>query len=168
MRRGFVSSLFVLVVIAALIALELVSGSSKNSKPGRPAPPLPAAVLVPPRVTIAELRGRPAVINFWASWCDPCRKEAPGLERFARSLKGQARLIGVDYTDGLSAARSFVHEFGWTFPNLRDPNGVVGLRYGLSGVPTTVILDSRGRIQQTLRGPQTVPDLRRALKSVSR
>jgi cytochrome c biogenesis protein CcmG/thiol:disulfide interchange protein DsbE len=152
-------------LVAGLIAFEVASAGS-DAKP-KPAPPLPAAVLQAPKATLASLRGKPALINFWASWCEPCRKEAPELERFSRSLQGSASLVGVDYTDESGAARGFIHEYGWTFPVLADPDGIYGARYRFSGLPTTFVLDSRGRISETLRGPQTAADLRRALGSVS-
>lgn len=157
-RRGLLGAL---ALVAALVAAELLGGSSGDAN--RPAPKLPGAVLVPPRVTVSGLRGRPAAINFWASWCEPCRHEAPELERLARSLGGQARLVGVDWSDGLASARSFVREYGWSFPVLRDSSGTVGERYGVVGLPTTFILDSRGRIVRTLQGPQTKASLRSAL-----
>jgi cytochrome c biogenesis protein CcmG/thiol:disulfide interchange protein DsbE len=161
-RRGVVTSGVVLAAIAALIAIELVSGGSPEV---RAAPPLPSQVLNPPRVDLAELRGKPALVNFWASWCHPCRQEAPEMERFARSLHGRARLVGVDWSDDLGNARDFVREHDWTFPVLRD-TGEVGIEYGIGGLPTTFVLDPRGRIVATLRGPQTRADLERALQSV--
>lgn len=163
MRRILLPTL-ALLAVAGLIAYEVASTGSKSSTP-RPAPPLPTAVLQPPRVTLAGLRGKPALINFWASWCDPCRQEAPELERLYRSLHGSARLVGVDYTDQVDAARSFIRQYGWTFPILSDPDGVYGARYGFSGLPTTAVLDSRGRVVQTLRGPQTEEGLREALSA---
>jgi cytochrome c biogenesis protein CcmG/thiol:disulfide interchange protein DsbE len=163
-RRAIRPAIAVAAVIA-LAALVLLSGAT-SSKP-RPAPPLPGAVLQPPKATLASLRGRPALINFWASWCAPCREEAPELERFARGLHGSARLVAVDYTDQAEAARSFIEKYGWTFPVLSDPDGIYGARYRFSGLPTTVVLDARGRIAQTLSGPQTVAELRQALRRVS-
>jgi cytochrome c biogenesis protein CcmG/thiol:disulfide interchange protein DsbE len=151
-----------LAVVAVVVAVEVISGNS-NGTAGEPAPALPSAVLQPPRVTLADLRGHPALVNFWASWCEPCRKEAPELERLSRSMPGGARLVGVDYTDQEDGARSFIRSYGWTFPILSDPDGVYGARYGFSGLPTTVVIDAKGRIVETLRGPQTVGDLRRAL-----
>jgi len=111
------------------------------------------------------LRGRPALINFFASWCGPCREEAPEVEALARSLRGRAALVGVDWSDDLDNAREFVHEHGWTFPVLRD-HGEVGDEYGITGLPATFVLDSKGMIVNTLRGPQTRGDLEEALRSV--
>jgi cytochrome c biogenesis protein CcmG/thiol:disulfide interchange protein DsbE len=151
------------VAIAGLVAAELLSGSSGDE--GRAAPGLPEQTLVPPRVTIDDLRGKPTAINFWASWCEPCRKEAPGFAALGRSVRG-ARLVGVDWNDSESGARAFIRRYGWRFPNLRDADGAAGDRYGIRGLPTTFILDDRGRIAQVLRGPQTATDVRRALEAL--
>ncbi|HEY8640918.1 MAG TPA: TlpA disulfide reductase family protein [Solirubrobacterales bacterium] len=165
MHRRLLIGLAILAVVGVLVGVEILSGASNGSGTGRPAPRLPTSVLVPPKLTLASLRGKPAAINFWASWCSPCREEAPALERLARSLHGRARLVGVDWTDGLSAARSYVSQYHWTFPNLRDPDGVVGNSYGIQGLPTTFILDSQGTITDVLRGPQSLESLRQALDS---
>jgi cytochrome c biogenesis protein CcmG, thiol:disulfide interchange protein DsbE len=145
-----------------VVAAELLSGSS--SAP-RATPRLPDEVLVPPRVTLADLRGKPAAINFWASWCDPCRKEAPAIAALARSLRG-ARLVGIDVNDSVPTARAFLRRYRWRFPNLRDPNLTVADAYGVRGPPTTVILNDHARIVQVLRGPQSATDIRRALAAV--
>lgn len=163
MKRRVVLPIVAVALVAGLIAFEALS--SGNGTAGRPAPPLPSAVLQAPKTSLASLRGKPALINFWASWCEPCRKEAPELERFARSLGGAGRLVGVDYTDQPDNGREFVHKYGWSFPILSDPDGVYGARYRFSGLPTTVVLDPQGTIVETLRGPQTVADLRQALRS---
>jgi thiol-disulfide isomerase/thioredoxin len=156
--------LAILAVIGALVAAELLSGTS-NSSSGRLAPALPRGVVVPPRVSLSSLRGKPAAINFWASWCTPCRQEAPVLSQLSHTLHGQARLVGVDWSDGLASARSFVSRYSWSYPNLSDPDGVVGNRFGINGLPTTYIIDSRGAITQVLRGPQQLGTLRAALHS---
>jgi cytochrome c biogenesis protein CcmG/thiol:disulfide interchange protein DsbE len=154
--------LVVVGIVAVLVGAELLSGSS-NSGSGRPAPQLPTSVIVPPAVHLASLRGKPAAINFWASWCDPCRREAPELERLSRSLHGSASVVGVDWSDGLNSARGFIREHHMTYPNLRDQDGMVGQRYGLIGLPTTFIVDSHGTISDVLRGAQTAQSVRRAL-----
>jgi len=154
------------LVIGALAAVELAtSGGGGNDDGGRRAPALPAEVLTPPRASLASLRGKPALVNFWASWCGPCDREAPELRRFSRDLRGRAALVGVDWNDALAGARKFIRKNRWTFPNLRDGDGVVGNRWGLSGLPNTFVLDADGRIVSVLRGPQSVADLERALRS---
>jgi thiol-disulfide isomerase/thioredoxin len=163
-RRGIVTTGVVLAAVAGLIAIEVASGGS--SKP-KPAPQLPTQVLNPPRVNLAELRGKPALVNFWASWCHSCVQEASEMESFARDLNGRARLVGVDWGDpDLGNAQAFVREHDWTFPVLRDTGGV-GNEYGIRGLPTTFVLDARGRIIETLRGPQTRADLEAALRSAT-
>ena len=161
-RRRLRIGLVVVAIIAVLIGVELLSGSS-DSGAGRPAPQLPTSVLVPPAVHLSSLRGKPAAINFWASWCAPCRREAPDLELLNRSLHGSASIVGVDWSDGLDSARSFISEHYMTYPNLSDSDGTVGQKYGLVGLPMTFILDSKGIITDVLRGPQTAETVRRAL-----
>src|SRR5947208_1642979 len=78
------------VGVAALAAAVLITGTRGAVR--RLAPPLPRQVLTPPPVTLASLRGKPALINFWASWCHPCQEEAPRLQRFAAGLGGRGRL----------------------------------------------------------------------------
>jgi cytochrome c biogenesis protein CcmG, thiol:disulfide interchange protein DsbE len=151
--------------VAAVVVAEVLSGTSGGGHK-RVAPRLPSAVLVPPRVTLASLRGKPAVVNFWASWCGPCHKEAPELTRMQAALRGKAQLVGVDWNDGLAGARSFVARHRWRFPVLRDASGALGDEWGLTGLPTTFFLDQGGAITKTLRGPQTVASVERALRSV--
>jgi cytochrome c biogenesis protein CcmG/thiol:disulfide interchange protein DsbE len=164
--RGRIVAAALLLVVAAVIAIEVATAGSGGTG-RRPAPPLPTAVVQPPRATLAELRGKPALLNFWASWCEPCREEAPELERLARGLHGSAALVGIDYTDRTDSARSFIRRYGWTFPVLADPDGVYGAHFGFSGLPTTAVLDSHGDVVELLRGPQTAADLRQALHAAS-
>jgi cytochrome c biogenesis protein CcmG, thiol:disulfide interchange protein DsbE len=162
MRKAVLRTVAVLAVIVALVAAVLLSGSSGGGE-GKPAPELPRQVLVPPRQTLASLRGKPAAVNFWASWCEPCRKESPDLQRLYRSLHGRAGLVGVDYSDAAGSAHDFIDQHGLEYPMLSDPDGKVGDRYGVTGLPATAIIDSRGRIVELLRGPQTAATVRNAL-----
>jgi thiol-disulfide isomerase/thioredoxin len=150
---------------AVVVALLVVFGlAGSKSAVGRAAPALPSARLSGPAVTLASLHGRPALVVFWASWCTPCEQEAPALERFAQGLHGRATLVGVNWSDpSVGGAKAFVRRFGWTFPNLRDPDETSGQRYGVSGLPTTYAIDGSGRIRETLRGPQTQATLAQAL-----
>lgn len=155
-------------MLAALVAFVVFGLADSSGHEGRPAPALPVEHLSGPTVTLAGLKGRPALVAFWASWCEPCEREAPLLERFSRGLRGRATLVGVNWEDlSLANARSFIRRYGWTFPNLRDQDGTVGRSYGLTGPPTTFVIDSSGRLRATLRGPQTEQTLTRALASVS-
>jgi cytochrome c biogenesis protein CcmG, thiol:disulfide interchange protein DsbE len=155
--------LAVAAVIVVFVIIEVLSGTSRDSGSRRAAPPLPPTPLTGKAITLAQLRGKPALINFWASWCGPCRKEAPELQRFSRTLGGKARLVGVDYTDDAASARAFARQAGWAYPLLRDPNGTYGDRYGLNGLPATAVLDPKGRIVAVLKGPQSVATLQAAL-----
>jgi thiol-disulfide isomerase/thioredoxin len=158
-----------LAAAAALAALA-VFGLASHSTSGRPAPALPRERLSGPAVTLTSLLsgagGRPALVVFWASWCGPCAREAPTLERFSRSPAGRGRIVGVDWSDGLSGARAFVRRYAWTFPNLRDAEGTVGSAYRLTGLPTTFVLDAHGRIRAVLPGPQSERSLQTALAGV--
>jgi thiol-disulfide isomerase/thioredoxin len=152
------------VVVVALVLFGFAGSGGRN---GRAAPPLPTEHLSGGKVTLAALRGHPALVTYWASWCEPCEREAPALERFSQGLGAHAALVGINWTDpSLSAARPFVKRYGWTFPNLRDPQGTVGLAYGVTGLPTTFVLDRTGRVRATLRGPQTQQTLAGALATV--
>jgi cytochrome c biogenesis protein CcmG/thiol:disulfide interchange protein DsbE len=156
---------------ATVLALVLAIGlSGKGNAGGRLAPALPRELLAGPPVTLATLRaaagGRPALVVFWASWCEPCRREAPAVERFARSPGGRGRVVGVDWSDETQSARRFVREYEWSFPNLRDGEGTVGYAYGLTGLPTTYVIGADGRIETTLRGPQTEQTLGHALAAI--
>lgn len=164
-RRHLTYAIAAVVVVAAIgaDALALLGRGAGAGPPGDPAPPLPSEVLKPPRVTIGSLRGRPAAINFWASWCEPCRQEAPALERLSHELRGRASLVGVDWQDDRGAALSFIDEYGWTFPVLRASDGGLAGRFGVVGLPATVVLDRRGRVAEVLQGPQTASDVGRAL-----
>jgi cytochrome c biogenesis protein CcmG/thiol:disulfide interchange protein DsbE len=143
-----------------------VRAGSPPAAERRPAPDLTGEWLVPPPVRVAALRGTPLVINFWASWCVPCRKDAPELARFHRGLRGRAQLVGVNFQDAKRDALAFVREFGWRFPNVRDPRGTLAARYGVAGLPTTYVVDRQGRIARMLSGAQTYETLRRAVEEV--
>ena len=98
------------------------------------------------KVSLASLRGKGVVLNFWASWCDPCKAEAPLLEKAWRRYQSQGLVVvGIDANDVSSDARSFAEKHGLTYPLLHDP-GATYSRYGLTGVPETFFVDRRGRL----------------------
>jgi thiol-disulfide isomerase/thioredoxin len=158
-----------LVAVGAIAALA-VFGLASHPLSGRAAPALPSERLAGAPATLASLLagtgGRPALVVFWASWCGPCAREAPALERFSQSPAGKGRIVGVDWSDALSGAHAFVRQYRWSFPVLRDGEGTVGNAYRLTGLPTTFVVDAHGRIRAVLRGPQSERSLQTALAGV--
>jgi len=163
MSRRLVLALLAVAAVAGLVIAELATSGSGSSEGAAPA--LPTQVLNGPSVDLASLHGTPALVNFWASWCTPCKEEAPAIDHLSRRLRGRARVVGVDYNDTTSNATAFIHDHGLSYPILRDGSGSVASDYGVTGLPTTFVLNSQGQIVRTLRGPQTASSLREALQS---
>ena len=102
------------------------------------------------KLDLASLRGKPVVINFWASWCVPCKGEAKMLEQAWRQYRSQGVVfVGIDYHDVKSDARTFLTHHGITYPTVLDGSGMIGDRYGLTGVPETYFVDRSGRLVGT-------------------
>jgi cytochrome c biogenesis protein CcmG, thiol:disulfide interchange protein DsbE len=123
---------------------------------------------------LASLRGRPVVLNFWASWCGPCKSEAKVLERsWLRYRKQGVAFVGVDFHDVTGDARRFVSAHGLTFPMVEDGSGdVTNGRYGVSQVPETYVVGRTGKIVVHIAGPITSPsfagEFRRAVAAALR
>ncbi|HZT94185.1 MAG TPA: TlpA disulfide reductase family protein [Gaiellaceae bacterium] len=112
----------------------------------------------PGKVSLASYRGKPIVLNFWASWCEPCKSEAKVLERDWTTYRGRGIVfLGVDYHDLSSDARRFVRAHALTFTMLEDGSGRVTGSYGISQVPETYVLNRQGRVVAHLAGPITDP-----------
>jgi thiol-disulfide isomerase/thioredoxin len=106
---------------------------------------------------LAQLVGKPVVVNFWASWCGPCEREAPQLARVAKRFEGRAQFIGVDIQDQLVPARRFVQDHGWTYPSVFDPEATIRDALGFVGQPVTVVYDASGHRAFELSGPISEP-----------
>jgi cytochrome c biogenesis protein CcmG/thiol:disulfide interchange protein DsbE len=106
-----------------------------------------APALADGRVSLGELRGKPVVLNFWASWCTPCAEEAKVLQR-ANSAQGPAGavLVGLNMQDITDDARGFIRHYGTRYLNLRDRGNDVAHRYGVTGLPETFFIDAHGRV----------------------
>lgn len=104
-------------------------------------------------IRLSSFRGHVVVLNFWASWCAPCRLEAPGLRRVSERYADEGvRFLGVDYRDDEAAARAFVDEFRLTYPSVSDPSGSLAYDFELIGFPTTFIIDPAGTIRYRFVG----------------
>jgi thiol-disulfide isomerase/thioredoxin len=99
---------------------------------------------------LSQLRGTPVVVNFWASWCQPCREEGPHLAEAAREFGDRVQFLGVDIQDERTLARLFIREFGWPYPSVFDPAEAVKNSFGFVGQPVTVFFDREGE-RVTLR-----------------
>jgi len=119
-------------------------------------PPAPAFSL--PRfdggtLALASLRGQYVLVNFWASWCIPCRDEAPLLERASREYRDRGLLVvGVNIQDLEPEARKFIAEFKISYPNVRDRDGRVSRAYGTTGIPESFFIDREGRVARKFPG----------------
>ena len=101
----------------------------------------------PGRLSMSDLRGKAVVVNFWASWCLPCRDEAPVLQQTYERYRGDGLVVlGIDFTDFKGDARAFMRRFGLTFPVVFDGKGSTGGKWGLKGVPETFFVDRSGRV----------------------
>jgi cytochrome c biogenesis protein CcmG/thiol:disulfide interchange protein DsbE len=103
--------------------------------------------------SLAAYRGRIVVLNFWASWCEPCQAEAPLLEHAQTALQSHGgTVLGVTYKDLSSDSRSFVRQFHITYPNLRDKDGAFASSYGTDQLPESFVINRQGKIVAISRG----------------
>jgi cytochrome c biogenesis protein CcmG/thiol:disulfide interchange protein DsbE len=116
------------------------------------------------RASLAAARGKVVVLNFWASWCEPCRVEAPLLRRAQGVLRRHGgTVLGVTYLDASPDSQSFVRQYGLTYPNLRDNNGAFARSYGTDQLPESFVIDRSGRVVAISRGEIGQAFLDRAL-----
>lgn len=120
-------------------------------------------------IQLSELRGQVVVLNFWASWCPPCREEARDLESAWQTLRDEGVVfIGINIWDSRDDALAFIEEFGVTYPNGPDESNSIPVDYGLTGIPETFVIDAEGQISAKFVGPVTAPALIETVRSVAR
>ena len=107
------------------------------------------------QVTLKNFKGRVVFLNFWATWCPPCRREMPSMERLYKQLKDRDfTMLAVDMQESEKRVRAFISEFSLSFPALLDLNGDISSLYGIVGLPTTYIIDREGKIIGKAVGPR--------------
>jgi cytochrome c biogenesis protein CcmG/thiol:disulfide interchange protein DsbE len=123
---------------------------------GRPAPPIDLVDLDGRRIQLSDYRGDPVIVNFWASWCIPCRDEFPlFVQALAEHQKDGLQILGITHEDTPSDARAFAQRMGGTWPMLPDPANVAWTAYLGAGVPTTYFVDADGIVQDFSLGAVT-------------
>ena len=146
------------VIIIGLVLLLAAVGcrgghSSGAAVPGNTAPGFTLPDLTGRSWDLADLKGRVVMVNFWATWCPPCRAELDSMQRLYQNPPGKNfQMLTVLVNDSPANAAKMVRKKGYNFPVLLDPEGSVGQRYGITGVPETFIIDSGGILQEKTIG----------------
>ena len=167
-RHKIASGLVALCVAASLVAVVVVASGSAGSAGTAPAPAAPAFSLPvlghsEQKVALSDYAGRPLIVNFFASWCEPCQQETPLLARFYRAEHAKVAIVGLDENDVLGSAMSFTHKEGVGYPVGFDPEVVAASAYGVAGLPQTFFLDARHRIVDRVFGAVTQADINRGI-----
>ncbi|HEX6127483.1 MAG TPA: redoxin domain-containing protein, partial [Candidatus Limnocylindria bacterium] len=155
------AALLPLLVLGAWGALLLSrDAGSAGASIGSEAPDFALADLDGNPIRLSELRGRPVVVNFWASWCGPCVDEFPLLDEAARSHAPDGlAVIGIVFRDNSEAARTFMQRMGAAWPAAMDPGEAIAERYGIYGPPETFFIDRDGIVTARQVGPLARTDL---------
>lgn len=144
----------VLLVFVWFLAVGLQRQNASGQRATGPAPDFSFTTFEGETVRLADLNGKGVVLNFWASWCDPCRAEAAMLESaWRREHDNGIVFIGLDYLDQEHAAKAYLDEFDITYPNGPDLQSATARRYGIQGVPETFFIDPAGNIESLVIGP---------------
>ncbi len=151
-------SALVAVLVWGALNKESATGGSGATLPGKEAPAFTLESFDGGPVSLSDFKGQPVIINFWASWCVPCRQEAPALEAVWQALRDDGLVVvGINQprSDPEDQARAFLAEFGVTYPNVFDTLGFTGIDYGVSGIPVTFFVDREGIVERRFVGTLT-------------
>ena len=173
-RHKIASGITALAVVASLIAITLAASGPAGpataggtarppADPAAPAFSLPVLGHSGQKITLADYAGKPLIVNFFASWCQPCQQETPLLARFYRTEQAKVAIVGLDENDVLSSAMSFTRKEGVGYPVGFDPEVTAASAYGVAALPQTFFLDARHRIVDRIFGAVTQADIKRGI-----
>jgi cytochrome c biogenesis protein CcmG, thiol:disulfide interchange protein DsbE len=167
-RHKIASGLVALCVAASLVAVAVVASGSAGSAGTAPTPAAPAFSLPVlghsgQQVALSDYAGRPLIVNFFASLCEPCQQETPLLARFYRTEHGKVAIVGLDENDVLGSAVSFTRKEGVGYPVGFDPEVIAASAYGVAGLPQTFFLNAKHRIVDRVFGAVTLADINRGI-----
>jgi cytochrome c biogenesis protein CcmG/thiol:disulfide interchange protein DsbE len=165
LRHKLASGIIALCVAGSLIGIALAgSGSAAPAaNPVAPAFTFPVLGRSGQQMSLGDYAGKPLIVNFFASWCDPCKRETPLLAAFYRAEHGKVALVGLDENDVLDHALSFTRANGVRYPVGWDPEFTAASAYGVGGLPQTFFLDARHRIVDRIFGAVTAADISRGV-----
>ncbi len=136
--------------------------------PGYRAPDFAFEDLDGTMIRLSDFRGKPVLLNFWATWCPPCRKEIPDLQRFHEQYANKIVLLGIDWGEDIEEVKRFLERYGATYTNLLDKNGEFFVLYRLTGLPTSYWIDEEGIIRGMWLGAMSVEDMVEGFKKTTR
>lgn len=140
---------FLGLLVWGMLNKQPITGLSGITRVDRPAPDFILTTFKGTTISLEGLRGKPVVINFWASWCPPCRIEAALLERTWRAYKNEGLIfLGINLQDRKEDALNYIREFDITYPNGPDPTGEISIDYGVSGLPVTFFVSRDGEVDR--------------------
>jgi thiol-disulfide isomerase/thioredoxin len=168
LRHKVLSAVIAVCVAGSLIAIGVIGSAS--GQPARPAMVAAPAFSLPllgddsgQQITLSKYRGQPLIVNFFASWCGPCKTETPLLARFYRGEKGKMALVGLDENDTVANATAFTRANSVSYPVGWDPHFGVGTAYGVSALPQTFFLNARHQIVDRIFGKVTLASLHKGM-----
>ena len=144
------------LIILAFPLLLFISGCGESpvATVGKPAPNFDTVDLEGKVWSLSKLKGQVVFVNFWATWCAPCREEMPSMQRLYTKLpKDKFKMLALFNNDNPKAVKNFVTKLGITMPILSDEHNFAGPKYGLTGVPETFIIDKQGVVREKFIGP---------------
>jgi cytochrome c biogenesis protein CcmG/thiol:disulfide interchange protein DsbE len=164
---------FLLTFASTCVLLVACTGGTAAG-PTSAGPLLPSTVDALPQMDVAtfstmlaQQRGTPLLVNIWASWCPPCRAEAPDLASAAARYEDRVQFVGVDTQDARDGGTDFIRRYRLPYPSVFDPTNAIAVSYGLYSPPATLFFDANGTLVRTVPGQISADDLERGLRAIT-